>query len=210
MARSKTSSRVSLFGRLMRPKAFWRANKGSAAVEFALVALPFFALIGGVIELGLIFMAQVLLDNAMSTATRQIRTGYTQSATTAAMQQIQLDNFKHDVCLNMGGWMAYNCQDNLTLSVDNYPNFAAVPLTSPITGSQLKMTENFNTGLPGGIVVVRGYYQWALFMPVLNKALVRTPGRTLLTSIAAFVNEPFVAAPPTTVVAETPIAAPGP
>ena len=187
----------------MRPKAFWRANKGSAALEFAMVAMPFFALIGGVIELGLIFMAQVLLDNAMMTASREVRTGDNQSATTPAAQQIQLQNFQHEVCHEMQ-WMVADCEQNLSLTVDNYPSFAAVPLTSPITGGVFAMTQNFNTGPPGGIVVVRGYYQWTLFIPVLNQALQRTPGKTLLTSIATFVNEPFTANPPTTVVATPP------
>src|SRR4051812_34223221 len=98
MKRLKTSSRVSIFGRLLRPKAFWRANKGAAALEFAMIAAPFFALLGGVIELGLVFMAQVTLDNAMLTASREIRTGTNQSATTPALQQVQLTNFQHEVC----------------------------------------------------------------------------------------------------------------
>jgi Flp pilus assembly protein TadG len=198
MARPNTSSRVSFFGRLRRSKAFWRANKGSAAVEFALVAMPFFALIGGVIELGLIFMAQVLLDNAMTIASREIRTGDNQSAMTPAVQQVQLTNFQRNVCHEMS-WMVADCESNLQLTVDTYTAFSAVPLTSPISGGKFSLVQNFNTGGPGSIVVVRAYYQWTLFIPVLNQALERTPGKTMLTSIAAFANEPFTANPPTTV-----------
>lgn len=198
MTRANTSSRVSFLGRLRRPKAFWRANKGSAALEFAMIAMPFFALIGGVIELGLIFMAQVLLDNAMMTASREIRTGNNQSAATTALQQIQLDNFRKEVCKDMI-WMTSDCRLNLALTVDNYTTFASVPMTSPVSGGKFSLTQNFNTGPPGGIVVVRAYYQWKLFIPVLNQALARTPDRALLTSIVTFANEPFTANPPTTV-----------
>src|ERR1700749_53165 len=101
MARLATHPTVSFCARPHRAKAFWRADKGAAAVEFALVATPFFVLLFGVIELGLVLMAQVDLENAMANATREIRTGITQSATTSATQTIQNTNFGIEVCKNM-------------------------------------------------------------------------------------------------------------
>jgi len=40
--------------------------------------------------------------------------------------------------------------------------------------------------------VVRSYYQWALFTPMMNQALdTLADGKTLITSAATFRNEPY-------------------
>ena len=50
--------------RAMRRSGFIRRKDGSAAVEFALVAAPFFALIFAVFEIGYAFLAQQVLQTA--------------------------------------------------------------------------------------------------------------------------------------------------
>jgi Flp pilus assembly protein TadG len=195
MARLKTRFRTRLFRRLPRPGTFLRDDKGASAVEFAMVAMPFFALLGGLIELGMIFMVQVTLDNALQDASREIRTGLAQSATTTALQQEQLANMHLAVCKNMAV-MVTNCDQNLKLTVDAYPSFAAVPLQSPVKAGVFNLVQNYNTGAPGGIVVVKAYYQWALFFPVLNQAMQSTSGKSLIMSLTTFANEPFTAAAP--------------
>ena len=52
-----------------------RAREGAAAVEFAMVALPFFVLLYSLIELGLVFMIDAVAENAVVDATRLVRTG---------------------------------------------------------------------------------------------------------------------------------------
>jgi hypothetical protein len=50
----------------------------------------------------------------------------------------------------------------------------------------------FATGGPGDVVVVRSYYQWTLFTPMMNQALqTLSGGKTLITSAATFRNEPY-------------------
>jgi Flp pilus assembly protein TadG len=190
MARLKTLFRIRHFRRLPRPGTFLRDDKGASAVEFAMVAMPFFALLGGLIELGMIFMVQVTLDNALQDASRQIRTGITQSAATTAQQQVQLTNFRTMICQKMGV-MVSNCETNLKLTVDSYPTFASVPLQSPVKAGVFNLVQNFNTGASGGIVVVKAYYQWTLFFPVLSQAMQSTSGKSLIMSITTFANEPF-------------------
>ena len=41
------------------------------------------------------------------------------------------------------------------------------------------------------IVLVRVYYPWKLYVPLMAGALEKTPGKTLLTSITTFRNEPY-------------------
>ena len=53
-------------------------RRGAAAVEFALIALPFFMLLFGKLELGLLFMASTTIESAADTSGRRIRTGVSQ------------------------------------------------------------------------------------------------------------------------------------
>ena len=45
--------------------------------------------------------------------------------------------------------------------------------------------------LYGSIVLVRVWYQWNLIAPLMNQALVKLPGKTLISSTATFRNEPY-------------------
>ena len=51
--------------RRSRFAAFIRDRKGATAVEFALIAAPFLALIAALIQTFLLFFAQSLLENAV-------------------------------------------------------------------------------------------------------------------------------------------------
>ncbi len=50
------------------------SQKGSAALEFAMVAPVFFVLFMGIIEAGIMFFAQSVLQNAVTDAGRLVRT----------------------------------------------------------------------------------------------------------------------------------------
>lgn len=172
-------------------RRFRRADKGSSAVEFAMLAMPFIMLLGGVMELGLIFMGQISLDNAMALTTREIRTGQQISSTDAAVQITQRNTFRDKVCDNMK-WMVADCKANLSIDVRTYAQFQDVTLTSPISNGVFNPGAlKYDTGASNTIVVVRAYYNWKLHMPVLNQAFVRTTGKTLLTSVTTFSTEPY-------------------
>jgi Flp pilus assembly protein TadG len=56
--------------------ARFRANKrGAVAIEFALIALPFFLMMFAIIEISLSFAAQEVMANATDDVSRQLRTG---------------------------------------------------------------------------------------------------------------------------------------
>lgn len=56
-------------------KSFKKRDDGVAAIEFAIFAIPFFLLIMGILELGIMFGAATLLNGAAEDAAREIRTG---------------------------------------------------------------------------------------------------------------------------------------
>jgi hypothetical protein len=66
-------------------REFWTgSNHGSAAIEFAFVAPIFFALMLGILEIGVMTFAQFALQNSVTDAGRLIRTGQAQSANTSS------------------------------------------------------------------------------------------------------------------------------
>jgi Flp pilus assembly protein TadG len=183
MARPTRDHKTRRTGLLTR---FARAERGATAVEFAFVALPFLALIFAVVELGLVFMVGTTLENATEAAARQIRTGELQTAGGSAA------TFKAAVCAQMS-WLGSDCTANLSVDVRTYSTFSAVTSTSVLTnGAVDPAKQTFTTGGPEDIVLVRTFYQWTIFTPLLNAGLVNLSGnKRLITSTATFRNEPY-------------------
>lgn len=182
------------FLRRRRKSDFWRANDGAMAIEFAFVAVPFIALLIGIMELGMIFMVSISLENATAQAARRIRTGEL-TAVSAGQEAASLAAFKTEVCDNMG-WLAADCQSGLTVDVRTFTTFSGVTLPNPVSGGAFNPGAlGFKPGVACDIVLVRAWYQWPLIAPLMHQGLVRIPGKTLVTSAATFKNEPYGAAP---------------
>jgi Flp pilus assembly protein TadG len=182
-------------GMLMR---FRRNQDGATAVEFALVAAPFFALMFAIIETALLFFADQTFDTAVSSAARLIRTGQAQEAGMSA------SDFKAAICNpdlaqdRSGLGALFDCS-KIKIDVKTYSNFSDISLTPPIdpTTKELNVTENYQPGVGGNIVVVRAYYEWPTFVPGLGNNLADMPdGTHLLVATAAFRNEPFPTSTP--------------
>ncbi|HYD44803.1 MAG TPA: TadE/TadG family type IV pilus assembly protein [Phenylobacterium sp.] len=173
-------------------RRFRRAESGAAAVEFGLVALPFFMLMWAIIELGMVFFVDVTLDNAVGRMSRQIRTGEFQSAGGTA------ETFKSAVCSRML-WLESGCSSVLRVDVRTFELFADVkdappPTTDPESGDPEFNSANncFQTGGPTNIVLVRAFYEWTLFTPLLDNSLVNLGNnKRLLTAATIFRNEPY-------------------
>ena len=90
-------------------------DRGVAMLEFALIALPLFILIFGILEVGLIFWGTYELDNATLAASRMIRTGQAQTNNTNQTGMIA------QICSQ--ALMLPNCTSNLRLNVQRLPGF---------------------------------------------------------------------------------------
>lgn len=159
---------------------------GATAVEFALIALPFFALILATIETALVFFAGQALETAVATAARTIRTGQAQS------QSLSPADFKTSVCSQL--LYLFNCDAGLYIDVKTYANFGAITLGVPVDANgNLKKTDySYTPGHGSDIVVVNAYYEWPVFINKLGNNLADMPdGTHLLVATAAFRNEPF-------------------
>ncbi len=164
---------------------FCRADDGATAVEFAMIAAPFFFLLFAMIEIAAVFFTGTVLENAVLEAARKIRTGEAQSS---GMSQA---GFRAEVC-NLISAVA-DC-DNLDIDVQVFEDFDNVDQSSPIGGDGSIDTGNFgwDPGDAGDIVLVRVFYRWSLMTPNFGGALSNMENnQRLITAATVFRNEPF-------------------
>jgi Flp pilus assembly protein TadG len=190
---SPATSNASLKTLLRR---FRRNRGGSAAVEFALVAPVFFALLFAIIETALVFFASQVLESVTQNSARQILTGQAQNAGYTSASTAS--DFKGKVVCPAGSLatILFDCINGIYIDVENYSAFANVSLSSQIDVNGNFITNNlaYCPGNAGAIVVVRLFYQWPLFVTGLGYNIASLTGsKRLLYGTAAFRNEPFIA-----------------
>jgi Flp pilus assembly protein TadG len=166
-------------------RRFIREQNGTAAVEFALIAVPFLALLFAIIETALVFFAGQTLEAAVSDASRLIMTGQAQ---TAGYSQA---DFKTQVCNRIAG--LFDCSGGVYVDVKQYSSFTSVNTASPVTNGTFDTTKMaYVPGGPGCIEVVTLYYQWPIYVSLLGNNLSNLNGsKRLLVATAVFRNEPY-------------------
>lgn len=170
-------------------KFFTRCKKGTSAVEFALVAAPFLAILVALIQSALVFFAERVLDETVEEASRVIMTGQAQ---TESMSQNQ---FAAWVCSNASVFGLFTC-GKFMINVQNYGSFAAANTSTPTltfnAAGNVTNTWAYDLGNPGDIVIVQVMYQWPVMLGPLGFTLANLGnGNRLLIATAAFKNEPF-------------------
>ncbi|MES1155084.1 MAG: TadE/TadG family type IV pilus assembly protein [Pseudorhodoplanes sp.] len=166
-------------------RRFSRRQDGVAAVEFALVAAPFLALVFAIMESAMVFFAGQALETAVSDSARLILTGQAQT------QGFDQAAFKTQVCNKIYG--LFDCATGLSVDVKTYNSFSAVNVAYPIDANgNLINNFTYQPGGPGDIVVVRLIYQWPMYVSLLNLHIGNMAGnKKLLVATAAFRNEPY-------------------
>jgi Flp pilus assembly protein TadG len=173
--------------RLRSCKQFAFAKKASAAVEFGLVAGPFFALLMALFQTALVFFAERVLDVTTLQASRYILTGQAQNANYTQSQ------FATYVCNNT--FALFTCA-NLMVNVNTYDSFSSAVMSAPTLTynkqGQVNNTWSYSPGGPNDIVVVQVMYQWPVVGGPLGFTLANlSNGDRLLMSTAVFKNEPY-------------------
>ena len=182
-------------------KRFQQDRNGATAVEFGLVAVPFFGLLMVIFQSGLFFFTSEALDAAVQDAARKLYTGQAQGIGVNSAAAF-VNSY---VCPAKGGTGLFSLVDCTKLIVD--------VRTAPVSGSfanintnadfyQAGSTPMFCPGGPNDIVIVRVIYPLPVIIPVITGAGVVTagtvndvannPGRKqLLLGTAVFQNEPY-------------------
>lgn len=159
-------------------------KQGASAIEFALLAMPFFIMLFGVMEVAFMFFVDSTLSAALQTSVRSVRTG---SAQTAALD---LKGFKAKVCDNMA--YAFNCNTDLLVRADVLTDMSSVTYATAVSSGNIAVTESFDIGKSGDYVLVQAFLPWSriLTMYGTNDATL-ADGRYVLAAATLFKNEPF-------------------
>lgn len=167
-----------------RWSCFARADSGATAVEFALLGVPFFALLYAMIEVSILYFATANLDSVVAEAGRLIRTGQVQSG---GMTEAQ---FRDYICGELT--LINDCQTNLRIDVRNFTSFNSLSYP-PLVDEDGNIVDDtvFQPGNAGDIVLVNVYYSYGIVSPgVVGLSNLEGGGR-LIAAAAAFRNEPF-------------------
>jgi Flp pilus assembly protein TadG len=168
-------------------RRFVRQEDGAAAVEFAMVAAPFLALVFAIIETAIVFFAGQTLETAVADASRLILTGQAQQ------QNFDQAAFKQAVCARIFG--LFDCENGILVDVQKYNSFGGSNTSKPLDSQgnlQPGFGNNYQPGGPGDIVVVRAVYEWPVYVQLLGFNLADMKnGKRLVMATAAFRNEPY-------------------
>jgi Flp pilus assembly protein TadG len=167
---------------------FCFAYDGTTAVEFALIAPPFLALIIAIFQMTMFLFAQQALQTAAVAAGRLIMTGQVQNAN---LTQSQFQT--NDVCPLLAAM--FTCT-KLYVNVQSYNNFSSATTSSPTltynTNGTVSNTWAYSLGSPGQVMVLQLIYQWPIISGPLGSVVPSLGnGTTEMMGITAFRVEPY-------------------
>ncbi|TCV61748.1 MULTISPECIES: TadE/TadG family type IV pilus assembly protein [Neorhizobium] len=177
----------------------FRSQDGAAAIEFALLALPYFMIVFAILETFVAYTGEQLVANAVDTVARKLRTGSITAANTDRTA------FRRTFCDEVS--IMIKCSeeeiatpDKLWLDVRSFPSFADIPGNVPLNTSQDLDTASVNNYSPGAqktINMVRAYYRWDVITDLLRPYITNIrpsggrPNYFLIVETATFRNEDY-------------------
>lgn len=171
-----------------------RDDRGTTAIEFALVALPFFALIFGTMALGIWYLDEASVDLAVSASARQLMNGVAQANPAVLSSPAAFSS--QVLCPNMPSYVECTAT-NPSVSINVVPaDFNSLLTTVPVTnpkapsGSTQRPTlirQNPATCSPSQGEVV--YIQVAYTVPALNAVYAVFGGSQILSGTTVKVEQ---------------------
>ncbi len=165
---------------------FVRRKDGATLIEFAIVIMPFLALLFAILETALVFFAGQVLETAVTDASRLVMTGQAQKG------GLTQANFKSEICNRLHA--LFDCTGGIKVDVRVAPSFGGTNMGKPLDGNGNVDTSGFTwqPGTQGSIVVVRVVYEWPTFVRHFGLDMADLPnGKRLLMATSAFRNEPY-------------------
>jgi Flp pilus assembly protein TadG len=166
---------------------FCRARRAATAVEFALIAPAFIAVLVALLQTMVVLFAQQALQAGAQEAARLFLTGQAQNANTTSSQLIS------QICPMMQPLI--NCT-SLNVNVASYTSFSGASTTPPtltFNGSgQVNNSFTYSPGTPGQVMVVELIYPMSAVSGPLGFTLSNLPnGMTEVVGVSAFRVEPY-------------------
>jgi Flp pilus assembly protein TadG len=191
-----------------------RETSGATAVEFGFVIFPFMMLLFAIMSAGLFFFTSFSLENAIWSASRDLRTGIFQTNAAGSRYfgktgDALKDEFKKAICEKATSFVNSSCSSDVRVLVASYSSAtsAADANLDSIPAPQCRDTANgnpnslrtetdvrssFSAGSQGSVVLVTVCYVYKLggSFPFLKFGNLGN-GTHLMQASAAFQTEPY-------------------
>lgn len=144
-----------------------KRRDGASAIEFALLALPFFIIIFASFETFLAFSAEQVFANANEAMARQIRTGQIKAANgEAAYRKAFCEEIK---ILMPCSTKELTQADKLFIHVESVPSYSAITKAVTLIDGDLDTSKfKFAPGGKQSINIVRAYYRWDIITDLVR------------------------------------------
>ncbi len=176
---------------------------GVAAIEFAILAIPFFLIVFAIIETFVAFAGEQLLENAVDTMARELRTGqitYNRNPATDKDEAAFRKAFCDEISIMLS--CAGTNDAKLYLDVRKFNTFADMPIGIPRQGGTSfgaldTSSFDYDPGGPGSFNMVRAYYRWQIVTDLVRPYITNErPGGGatsdyLMVATTAFANEDY-------------------
>lgn len=186
-----------------------RSKDGAAAIEFAILAIPYFMIIFAIIETFVAFAAEQLVTNAVNTLGRQLRTGQiTYQMNRPATDINDVTKFRRAFCDEVD--IMIQCSEaeiatpsKLYIDARTFASFGAIPKTIPrvstATFADIDPTSfKYTPGGPSTINMLRAYYRWQVITDLIRPYITTIrpsdgslPSDFLIVATTAFQNENY-------------------
>lgn len=167
---------------------FRRDRRGSVAIEFTLLAIPFSLLVFAILESCISFAGQQLLANATDDVARLLRTGQIKKS------EVNNSTIQNEICSRISILVDSGCPD-LVVDLQEYSTFAAAAaVKTKMTADGDIDTSGFKVA-PGASLsknMLRVFYRWPVITDLMRSSMSNLKGgKTLHFATATWQNEPF-------------------
>lgn len=186
--------------KLIGPGIF-RSQDGSAAIEFALLAIPFFMIVFAIFETFFALIGEQVISDATDTMARRLRTG-------EISKNITQEEFRKQFCAEASVIITCSATEvanpqKLYIDLRSFAKFADIPTSIPLithgSGRDLDVSKlGFAPGGAGTINMLRVYYRWPVitdlvrpFLTNIKPANSTIPSHYLIVSTDAFMTEAY-------------------
>lgn len=159
-------------------------DRGTTAIEFSLLAIPFIFLSIGIIELSIMYASASLLEGATGSAARLIRTGQVQQSTGD-----QIAMFEEALCNYTRVIVNCNDIDYEVIVLDSYSDFEDNPANVDADGNFSSSGVDF-----GGVsdkILIRTAYRYSMMTPFVGQLLAGPDNARLFMSTIVLQTEPY-------------------
>lgn len=165
--------------------AFRSRTDGTVALEFSIIAVPFFAILFATLELALLAFSQQSLDFAVAEGSRQVMTGQ------AKNNGLDAAKFKQEICSRIGGMI--DCNADLKVDIKTYTSMNTQPKVKITSGAIDTSDFGFDIGNASDIVIIKAVVRYPVFNTLLGGTLPKQllDGSTVIMSTYSFRNEPY-------------------